>query len=322
MKREKIYCTRRIPKSGLKLLQEKGFQVNVHDSDLPPGKAIIMKHVEDVAGFITLLSDTIDQEVIERARNLKVIANYAAGYNNIDVAYAKSKGIVVTNTPDILTDATADLTWALMLAVSKRVAEGDRFVRLGKFNGWTPHLLLGGDVSGKTLGIVGAGRIGKAVARRARGFEMSILYYSRQSKPAFEKETGARMAPLDELLRESDYVSLHCPLTDETYHLLDESRLKQMKSTAYLINTSRGAVVNEQALAECLLHKTIAGAGLDVYENEPQINELLLPLDNVVLLPHIGSATLATRSAMARMAAENIVSVLEAGKAIHPVPDV
>lgn len=315
----KILITYKIPSAGIELLRQKGYQLDINFKSAPLSKSELKQRIKDCDGLVCLLSDTIDREVIDAAPKLKIIANYAVGYNNIDVAYATRRGIFVTNTPDVLTPATADLTWALIMAVSKRVVEADAFVRAGKFKGWEPELLLGHDVTGKTLGIIGAGRIGQAVGRRAKGFEMQILYHARTAKPEFETETGAQKAPLEELLMRSDFVSLHCPLTEETHHLLNKNRLKKMKPGAILINTARGPIVDEKALVQVLTEGHLAGAGLDVYEHEPKVSEALLNMKNVVLLPHIGSATTETRNEMSRMVARNVISVLEENKAVNPV---
>lgn len=315
----KVLVTYKIPDAGLDLLRERGYVLDVNERGQYLEKTEIIQRISDCDALVCLLSDKIDREIIDAAPRLKVIANYAVGFNNIDVQYATQRGIFVTNTPDVLTPATADLTWALLMAVSKRVVEADRYVREGRFTGWQPELFLGADVTGKTLGIIGAGRIGQAVGRRAVGFEMKILYHARSPKPDFEAQTGAQKVALEVLLAQSDFVSLHCPLTDETYHLLDEARLQSMKRGAILINTARGPIVDEQALIKLLRQGHLAGAGLDVYEQEPFVPEELRALPNVVLLPHIGSATTETRSEMSRMVARNVISVLEQGKAVHPV---
>lgn len=320
MKRFKVFITRKIPSAGIELLHEKGYDVDVHVKDSPPDEKIFINKLKHIDALITLLSDKIDKRLIDQAPNLKVIANYAAGYNNIDVKYARSKKVEVTNTPDVLTSATADLAWALILSISKRVVEGDRFLRDGKFKGWAPLLMLGGDVTGKTLGIIGAGRIGQAVARRAKGFDMTVLYASLRRIAAFEDETDSSMVDLEELLSRSDYISIHCPLTEDTHHLINAGNINQIKQGAYLINTARGPVVEEKALADALVNGRLSGAGLDVYEFEPQVTKELLALKNVVLLPHVGSATLETRSEMARIAARNVIAVLEHGKPPNPVP--
>ncbi len=315
----KVFVTRKIPAVGLRILEEAGYQVTVYSGDEPISHQALKEAVQEVDALICLLSDVIDQEILLNAPHLKVIANYAVGYNNIDIETATQKKIFVTNTPDVLTAATANLTWALILAVSRRVVEADRFVRAGRFEGWEPELFLGTEVSGKTLGIVGAGRIGQAVGRRAVGFDMNITYTAHNRKETFEQQTAAKFLDLDTLLKQSDYVTLHCPLTSETHHLLNEDRIFSIKKGAFLINTARGAVVDEEALAKALRQGHLAGAGLDVYEHEPEVHPDLLILPNVVVLPHIGSATHETRNKMAQMVAENVVSVLEKGRALNPV---
>jgi len=260
--------------------------------------------------MICLLSDRIDEEILSAAKRLRIVANYAVGFDNIDIPAATRRGIAVSNTPDVLTNATAELAWALLLSVARRVVEGDRLVRAGEFHGWDPLMLLGYEVAGKTLGIIGAGRIGTAMARRARGFDMRILY-TRPSGPRREMdELGAQHVELETLLRESDFISIHTPLTPATRHMIGRPQFELMKPTAILINTGRGPVVDEAALADALANRRIAGAGLDVYEYEPKVEPALLALDNVVLLPHIGSATFEARAAMARLAAENVLDAL------------
>jgi glyoxylate reductase len=258
---------------------------------------------------ICMLSDSINADLLSHATKLKILANYAVGYNNIDLAAAKACGIVVTNTPDVLTDATADLAWALMLAVARRVVEGDQWVRTGTWRGWAPTQLLGADVAGKTLGIIGMGRIGQAVAQRAQGFRMRVLYESRRAVTPPRGFAWERR-PLDEVLAEADFISLHVPLTEATRHLIGARELSLMKPTAILINTARGPVVDEKALVSALKAGTIAGAGLDVYEQEPLVHPGLVELPNVVLLPHLGSATLETRIRMGRICLDNIEAVL------------
>jgi glyoxylate reductase len=258
-----------------------------------------------------MLTNTIDAEVMDAAPALKIIANMAVGYNNIDVAEATRRGIVVTNTPGVLTDTTADFAWALLLAVARRVVEADRFVREGRFTGWGPMLMLGQDVHGKTLGIIGFGRIGRAVAKRATGFDMQVMYYDRvPADRKTERQLKARSVSLDELLAQSDYVSIHTDYNPQTHHLIGAPQLARMKRTAYLINTARGPIVDEAALVEALRAGQIAGAALDVFEHEPQVHPGLLDLPNVVLAPHIASASLDTRTAMALMAADNIIAVM------------
>jgi lactate dehydrogenase-like 2-hydroxyacid dehydrogenase len=284
-------------------------EVNPHDRVL--ARQELLQAVVGRDGVLCLLTDRIDTEVLDAARGCKVFANCAVGYDNIDVPAATARGIAVTNTPGVLTDATADLTWALIFAVARRVVEGDRCVRAGEFKGWAPMLLLGGDITGQTLGIVGAGRIGQAVARRSVGFGMKVLYTNPSPRPELEREVGAKRVGLDEVLRESDFVSIHCPLTEETTHLIGRRELGLMKPSAYLINAARGPIVDERALVEALQEKRIAGAGLDVYENEPALAPGLADLPNVVLLPHLGSASTGTRTRMATMAAENLLAVLD-----------
>ncbi|MBP8661607.1 MAG: D-glycerate dehydrogenase, partial [Mesotoga sp.] len=287
---DKIFYTYRIPDEGMLLL--KNYEISGNNEDRFLSKEEIIKGARDASALISLLSDRIDSEVISSLPKLKVIANYAVGYNNIDIEEAKRRKIRVTNTPGALTDATADLTMALLLATSRRIVEGDRLVREHKFEGWKPGLLKGPALKGKILGIVGMGRIGKAVASRAKAFGMNILYHNR--KPLLqseEEELCVKHVSLEELLKSSDFISLHVPLMGETYHLLNEKRLSLLKPEAIIINTSRGAVIDEKALIKALKDGKIAGAGLDVYEEEPFVPQELIDLPNVVLLPHLGSAT-------------------------------
>jgi len=305
-----VYVTRRIPQPGLDLLAENCSQVDVNPEDRVLSRDELLAAVRGRDAVLCLLTDTIDAEVLDAARGCKIFANYAVGYNNIDVAAATERGIAVTNTPGVLTDATADLTWALLFAAARRVVEGDGFTRAGRFQGWSPMLLLGADISGRTLGIVGAGRIGTAVALRARGFRMRVLYFDRNQNEALEQAVGAEKVELDDLLRQADFVSIHVDLNPTTHHLIGRRELGLMKPTAYLLNASRGPVVDEAALVEALREGKIAGAGLDVYENEPALAPGLAELPNVVLLPHLGSATHGTRTRMATLAATNIVAML------------
>lgn len=257
-----------------------------------------------------LLTNRIDADVLDAAPDLKIVANMAVGYNNIDVDEVTRRRIPATNTPGVLTDTTADFAWTLLMAAARRVSEAERFLRAGKFHGWGPLMMVGQDVHGKTLGIIGFGRIGRAVAKRAGGFDMQVVYYDRSpAGPATERELNARLVSMDELLEQSDYVSLHTDYNPQTHHLIGAPQLARMKPTAYLINTSRGAIVDETALVEALKTGQIAGAGLDVFENEPQVHPGLLELENAVIVPHIASASLDTRNAMAMMAAENIIAV-------------
>jgi glyoxylate reductase len=268
---------------------------------------------------IATLSDRIDAEVLASVRGLKIIANYAVGYNNIDVAAARQRGIVVTNTPDVLTDATADLTWALILAAARRLIEGDRIVRNGRWTGWTPTQLLGAAVAERTLGIIGMGRIGQAVASRAAGFRMNVCYYSRRPVDRLPGHATWEYLPLPTLLARADIVTLHTPLTSETHHLIGKDQLAQMRRTAILINTARGPIVDESALVAALADETIAGAGLDVYEDEPRLHPLLASFSQVVLLPHLGSATMAARVEMGMTCLKNIEAVLAGRRAPNQV---
>jgi glyoxylate reductase len=310
----KVFVTYKIPEDGLKLLKEK-YELDVYEGEEFLTKEEMMNRVKDADAVITQLRDPVDKEFIDAGKKLKIIANYAVGFNNIDVEYAKSKRIYVTNTPGVLTEATADIAWALILAVARKIIPADKFVREGKFKGWKPKLFLGYEIYGKILGIIGMGRIGQAVARRATGFGMKILYHNRKRLPdKVEKLYNATYVDLETLLKTSDFISVNVPLTDETYHLLDEKRLHLLKPNAILVNTARGPVVDEKALYKLLKEGKIAGAGFDVYENEPLLTPGLEKLDNVVLLPHIGSATFETRSKMSIMVAENVIDALEGRK--------
>lgn len=309
MERKKVLVTRKIPEEGLNKLREY-FDVEVNELDRAYTYDELKEKVKGKDGVLSLLSDKIDGEIMGVESRVKIFANYAVGYNNMDVEAAKARNIYISNTPGVLTDATADITWALLFATARRIVEGDKCIREGKFLGWSPNFLLGRDVSGKTLGIIGAGRIGRAVALRAMAFNMRVLYYNRSRKEEFEKETGAEYVSFEELLGISDYVTIHTPLTKETTHMISHREFDMMKDTAILINTSRGAVVDEKALVRALKENKIWGAGLDVYENEPEVEEGLKDLGNVVLCPHLGSATDETRIKMAVMAADNIIAAL------------
>ena len=319
MSKPKVFVTQNIPQAGLDLLM-KECEVFVNKEDRVLSKGEIIERLKGMDGMVCLLTDAIDGEIMDAEPNLKVISNYAVGFNNIDVEAATERGIPVTNTPGVLTETTADFAWALLMAIARRVVEADKFTRAGKFKGWRPQLLLGSDVYGKTIGIVGMGRIGQAMARRARGFDMNILYYDEyRPDPEVEKELGLTYVPFDELLQKADYVSIHVPLMESTHHLISERELKLMKKTAYLINSARGPIVDEKALVKPLQEKEIAGAGLDVFEDEPELAPGLAELDNVVIAPHIASATIETRSKMATMAAEGCLSVLKGEKPVNLV---
>ena len=307
----KVFVTRRIPEEGIRLLERECEEVEVYPYDRIPSKKEIINGLKGKDALLCLLTDRIDREVISSNPNLKVISNYAAGYDNIDVDEATKRGIVVTNTPDVLTNATAELAWALLFAVARRVVEGDKFTREGRFKGWSPTLLLGKELSGKTLGVIGAGRIGTAFALKAKCFNMKVLYFNRSRNEVLEDKLGAKKVDLDTLLRESDFISIHLPLTKETYHLIDYDKICMMKRDAIIVNTARGAIIKEGDLVKALKEKRIFGAGLDVYEKEPKITDELKNLENVVLLPHIGSATLETRTKMSILAAENLIKALK-----------
>jgi len=308
----KVYVTREIPERGLKMIKER-FDADVWPEYGPPPKKVIVEKVGNVDAVVSLLSDEIDAEVFGAARKLKVVAQMAVGFDNIDVKLATKRGIYVTNTPEVLTETTADFAWALLMAVARCVVEADRYVRTGKWKvSWHPTMLLGRDVHGATIGIVGAGRIGSSVAKRAKGFNMKILYYDVVPRPEVEKELGAKNVDLDTLFKESDFISVHVPLTKQTYHMINTEKLRLMKKTAYLINNSRGSVIDEKALYRALKEEWIAGAGLDVFEREPtQLDNPLLMLDNVVVAPHISSSSHETRSRMAEMVAENLIAFFE-----------
>ena len=314
MPRPSVLITWRLPSAVLARLEQ------VADLDVHPGGHALSHdelcaRVRGKQALIALITNQIDREVIDEGTDLRVIANVAVGYNNIDAAYARERGVIVTNTPDVLTEATADLTWALILSITRRVCEGDRLVRSGGWTGWTLEFMLGTQLSGKQLGLIGMGRIGQAVAARARAFGMRVAFTSRRPMSV---ENATRL-PLDQLLMSSDVVSIHVPLSPETRHLIDQRALVRMKRSAYLINTSRGPVVDEAALAWALRDRVISGAALDVYENEPVVHPDLLSLENVVLAPHLGSGTAETRTAMADLAASNVLAVLGGKPPLTPV---
>ena len=314
-----VFATRPILDAGIAELAAAGMSVSMNPLARQLSAEELCQQVGRHDGVICHLTDRIDEGVLRASLpRCKVFATCAVGYDNIDVAAAGRLGLTIANTPDVLTEATADLAWALLLATARRLGEAERVVRAGVWRGWGMLDYLGVDVFGTTLGIVGAGRIGTAVARRASGFSMTLLYSDRQPREQIE-DLGARRVPLAELLETSDFVSLHTPLVEETRHLIDEKALARMQRHAVLINTSRGQVVDQVALIKTLQRGRIAGAGLDVYWDEPRLPKDLLALENVVLLPHIGSATLTTRSKMAIIAAQNVISVLRGGEALHPV---
>lgn len=312
-----VFLTRRLPHEVMEFLDHH-FELGFNAQNRVLTKAEIIDAAQDFQALLCLLTDTVDAEVIDALPNLKVISNYAVGFDNIDLNAATRKGVPVCNTPGVLTSATADLTWALILAVSRKVVEADRFVRAGSFEGWDPLLFLGREISGQTLGIVGMGRIGRAVAKRALGFDMRILYAKRTPLAPEESIPQAEHVDLDVLLREADIVSLHLPYSDQAHHLIDDRALAAMKTHALLINTARGAMVDEQALVQSLKCGEISGAGLDVYEYEPAVHPGLMDLNCVVLAPHMASATEQARVQMGQMAAENALAVLK-GRQPHSV---
>lgn len=315
-----VAVTSPLPGNPLAMFEGKA-RVKVYGATGKRSEAQVIRCLRDAQGAVTLLSDPITEKVLEACPNLRVVSNVAVGVDNVDLAACARRGIVVTNTPDVLTESCADLTWTLLLGAARRVVEGDRFVRQGRFKGWRLDLLLGTDFRGKTLGIVGMGRIGRAVARRAAPFGFRIVYTQRHRLPAsVESALDARFAHLDELLQTADVVSLHCPLTAQTHHLLNRERLFQMKPGALLVNTGRGPLVDEAALVECLRAGPLAAAGLDVYEREPELSPGLKDLPNALLLPHLGSASKETREEMARLAVADCLAVLEGRAPAHPVP--
>ncbi len=314
----RVFITRKIPDAGLSIIREK-FEVDIWDKDYPATKQDIMDRLDGCQALVSLLSDSIDRDVIDAGKNLKIIANYAVGYDNIDVAYAEQKGVWVTNTPHVLTDATAELAWALLFAVARRVVESDRYVRAGQFRGWQPELLLGREINNATLGIIGAGRIGQAFAYRGRGFNLKYLYFSRHRKENMEKDLNAIYATPEQIFKESDFISVHLSYTDILYHFIGERLLKISRKKPILINTARGKLIDEKALVWALKQGVVQGAGLDVFEDEPFVNNELLKMDNVVLLPHIGSATFRTRNNMAELVAKNVVGALLGNSPVTPV---
>lgn len=308
----KVLVTRRLPKPVMDRLAET-CEITLYEGEGAMPRDRLLRDVAGKRAAITLLTDRVDDEFLDAAgEDLVVVANYAVGFDNIDVPACTRRGVLASNTPDVLTETTADLTWALMMAAARRIAEGDRFLRSGRSWIWEPEMMLGQDVHRRTIGIVGFGRIGHAIARRARGFGMKILYFDvYRPSPELEAELGAEYRELDDLLREADFVSLHVNLTPETRHLIDADRLRQMKPTAVLVNTSRGPVVDEEALADALASGEIFAAGLDVFEREPEVHPNLLELQNVVVIPHLGSASVETRTAMGMLAVDNVQAALE-----------
>ncbi len=308
---KRIFVTRKIMEDGINLLKEKGFYVEVSPYDRPLTREELLEGIKDKDAVITQLVDKVDKEFFEVGKNIKIVANYAVGYDNIDLEEATKRGVFVTNTPGVLTNATAELAWALLFATARRIIPADKFMRAGQYKGWGPMLFLGKEISGKVLGIIGMGRIGYAFAKMSKGFNMRVLYYDLVRNENAEKEIPAQFVDLDTLLKESDFISIHVPLTPQTRHLISERELRLMKSSAILINTARGPIVDEKALVKALKEGWIWGAGLDVYEREPEFEPELAELENVVMLPHIGSATETARSGMSILCAENIIDYFE-----------
>jgi glyoxylate reductase len=314
-----VFISYPLPEEALRAARARA-HVDAHGETTVLGHDALIARLAGRQGLICLITDTIDDALLARCPDLRVVANVAVGYNNVDVAAATRRGVIVTNTPDVLTDTTADFAWALLMATARHVVEADRYVRAGKWTQWDFRAFLGADVHGKTLGVVGFGRIGRAVARRALGFDMRLLYQDAvPADAATERELRATRVDLGTLLRESDFVTLHTPLLAETRHLINAASLRTMKTTAHLINASRGPVVDEAALAQALVEGVIAGAGLDVFEDEPAVHPGLLGLPNVVLAPHIGSASHDTRVKMSVLAVENCLAVLEGRRPPTPV---
>jgi len=311
----RVYITRRIPEVGVRLLRE-CCEVEYRDEVPPPAREELLEAVRDVDAIYCTLNEKIDRSVLDRAERLKVVGTMSVGVDHIDVEYATSKGVYVVHTPGVLTETVADHAWALLLSAARRVVEADGFVRRGEWKiPWAPTMMLGHDLHGKVLGIIGLGRIGAAVARRAKGFDMKVLYYDVVRRTDLERELGVEYAPMEKILRESDFISIHVPLTPQTRKLIGERELKLMKKTAILVNTSRGMVVDQRTLTKALKEGWIAGAGLDVFEEEPiRPDDPLLKLKNVVLTPHIGSASYDTRNKMAELTASGIIKVLRGEK--------
>ena len=306
-----VYITRRIPQPGMEIVAANCARVEMNADERVLANGELQAQVRGHDGVLCLLTDKIDEGVMDAASGVKIFANYAVGYDNVDLVAATRRGIMVTNTPGVLTDATSDHAWALLFAVARRVVESDRYNRAGLFTGWGPMLFLGGDITRRTLGIVGIGRIGAAVALKSAGFRMRVLYTDVIRNKEVEEAVGAKKVSLERLLKESDFVSVHVPLLPETHHMFSTPQFKLMKRTAYLINTSRGPVIDERALVRALKDGEIAGAGLDVYEEEPKLARGLAQLDNIVITPHTASATFESRGKMATLAATNLVAALK-----------
>ena len=306
----KVYIAGPIPEVGLNLLKDQGFEVDMYEGTGIIDKETLKQGVKDADALISLLSTSVDKEVIDAANNLKIITNYGAGFNNVDIDYARQQNIDVTNTPKASTNSTAELTFALVLAVARRISEGDKLCRTTGFDGWAPLFFRGREVSGKTIGIIGLGEIGSAVARRAKAFDMNILYTGPHQKVDKEREIGAKYVDLETLLKNADFVTINAAYNPSLHHQIDKAQFEMMKPTSYLINASRGPIVHEKALVQALKDKEIEGAALDVFEFEPEINDELKTLDNVVITPHIGNATFESRDMMSKIVANDTISKL------------
>ena len=315
----KVFITRELPETVLELLRKSKISFDYYKKDRPIPRKLLLQKVKKCEALISLLTEKIDREVIDKMKDCKIIANYAVGYNNIDIDYAKKKNIIVTNTPDVLTESTADLTMALVLACARRLPEGENLLRNGKYKGWKPKLLLGTELKNKTFGILGAGRIGTAVAIRAKSFGTNIIYFDNKKNLKLEKVTNARKVKLNNLLRNSDFISVHLPLNDKTFRYLNKEKLNQLKENSILVNTSRGEIIDERELIKLLKRENNISVGLDVFENEPKLNPELLKFPNVLVLPHLGSATNEARDAMAELAVKNVINVLKGKPPLSPV---
>jgi lactate dehydrogenase-like 2-hydroxyacid dehydrogenase len=315
----RVFVTRQLPEAALRIVREAA-EMEVWPEESPPPRAVLLEKVREITGLLCLLTDRIDAELLDQAPNLRVVSQMAVGYDNIDVAACAARGVAVGNTPGVLTETTADLAFALLLATARNLSAAERALRAGEWRTWSPMQWTGPDIHHATLGIIGMGRIGYEVARRATGFQMTILYASPRPNPAAERDFGARSVPLETLLAESDFVSIHTPLNAQTRHLMGAEQFALMKPTAIFINTARGGVVDQAALTEALRTGQIAAAGLDVFTVEPlPMDDPLLTLENVTLLPHIGSASVATRTKMALLAAQNLVAGIQGRPLPHPV---
>ena len=315
----RVFITRELPEIAFRLLKENKLSFDYYKKDHPIPRKLLLEKVKNCEALISLLTEKIDEEVMDQMPNCKIIANYAVGYNNIDIEYANKKKIIVTNTPDVLTESTADLTMALVLACARRLSEGEELIKRGKFKGWKPKLLLGMELKDKTFGILGAGRIGTAVARRAKSFGTNIIYVDSNRNLTLEKEVAAKKVSLNYLLENSDILSVHLPLNSQTHHFLNQKKLNLLKSNSILINTTRVEIIDEKALIRALTNDKLMAVGLDVFENEPHLNPELFKFQNVFVLPHLGSATQEARNGMAELAAKNVINVLKKKPPLTPV---